>query len=260
MEKTLLIMCVAAVIFILLMKMCNMSFRKNIYAGLYVGIYAVIFIVLPIILKLASSSYNKAIIFFTNERIIAMFCIFLLGFICTLLCEELEPMNLYMSSHIRKFTFILALIGSALILIGFFCGIALIMLSTVSESFGFKDTVLLCFFTPILILILTLEEIPKQSYVTKDGKNMKAIINGKKYNTETAEILHQERRWLGFLGSETVFKKKSGEIFIYYKPPFFNLFGDKECIKPLNNEECKKYAEAHFTADDYEKLFGCVEE
>lgn len=188
---------------------------------------------------------------FTNGRIIAIFCIFLAVFIGGMIYLKFECNNI-----------LIAIIVIVVLLLVITCcatGYIMILASIVCyKDFGICDTVLLCFFTSIISMLFLLEENPKQPYVTKKGMNMKAIINGKKYDTETAEKIYQER--IGFFGSDAVYRKKNGEFFLHHNPPFLFLFGDKECIEPMNAVELKKCAEAHFSADDYEKVFGPVKE
>ena len=101
---------------------------------------------------------------------------------------------------------------------------------------------------------------------------MKAIIDGKKYNTETARRLGfwcSENGWRDFSHvEETLYRKKTGEYFIfgeggpmskYRKNAGTNIFSSSKFI-PVTEAEAKKWAEKHLTADEYEEIFGEVEE
>lgn len=101
---------------------------------------------------------------------------------------------------------------------------------------------------------------------------MKKIINGKKYNTETAECLgsdsHLYRGDLDFWNKE-LYRKKTGEFFIYGEGGPRSEYGREvgqnswsggEDITPLTEDEAKKWAERHLDVDEYEAIFGEVEE
>lgn len=100
---------------------------------------------------------------------------------------------------------------------------------------------------------------------------MKKIINGKKYDTETATLI------CGFYRGyptdfahvyEDLYRKKTGEFFIYgeggarskYAQRTGNLWCSGKAITPLSEKEAKSFIEKHGTAEDYEKCFGEVEE
>lgn len=102
---------------------------------------------------------------------------------------------------------------------------------------------------------------------------MKKIIKGKKYDTETAK---QVGRWsntfdwydFGYC-SESLYKKKTGEYFIFGEGGPMSRYsvstgtnsrsGGFQII-PVSEEEAKEWAEDHLDADNYEKIFGEVEE
>lgn len=101
---------------------------------------------------------------------------------------------------------------------------------------------------------------------------MKKIINGKKYDTDTAkEIAFASNnltvRDFGYW-SETLYQKKTGEFFMHgvggslskYAERYPDGWGWGESIIPLTPESAKKWAERHLSGDDYEALFGEVEE
>lgn len=102
---------------------------------------------------------------------------------------------------------------------------------------------------------------------------MKKIINGKKYDTETA-------KWIGgrtnglysndlYYFSEDLYQKRTGELFLYgeggpgskYSSPCGAGWtcGD-EVIIPFSLKEAKKWGEKYLNVDVYESLFGEVVE
>ncbi len=105
-------------------------------------------------------------------------------------------------------------------------------------------------------------------------KSMKAVINGKKYDTTTAEAITS---WGNGCGAgdfnridETLYKKKTGEFFMFgeggarsrYAESYDGgrSFGSGEKIIPLSDQEAREWMEAHATTDEYERVFGAVEE
>lgn len=101
---------------------------------------------------------------------------------------------------------------------------------------------------------------------------MKRIINGKKYDTDTA-------KFLGYAGyshpgdfgywRETLYVKKTGEFFIhgvggpmskYAHRTGLNEWSGGEEIIPLSPEEARKWVEENLDADEYELAFGTCEE
>ncbi len=101
---------------------------------------------------------------------------------------------------------------------------------------------------------------------------MKKIINGKKYDTNTA-------RFIGYAGYsypgdlsfwlERLYRKKTGEFFLhgvggamskYAHRAGLNEWSGGEEIIPLSPEEARKWAEEHLNADEYELAFGKIEE
>ena len=101
---------------------------------------------------------------------------------------------------------------------------------------------------------------------------MKKIINGKKYDTETAKLIGAD----SYGGSksdfnyweEALYKKVTGEFFLYgeggakskYGIPIGDMWGYGEKIIPLTLSEAKAWAEEHMSVDNYESVFGIVEE
>lgn len=102
---------------------------------------------------------------------------------------------------------------------------------------------------------------------------MKKIINGKKYDTETAILIG---KWSNDHGcsdfrhcEEFMYLKKTGEYFIHGKGGAMSLYarscGDNSyCggsgIVPLTKEEALEWAENKMSVDDVEAHFGEVDE
>lgn len=102
---------------------------------------------------------------------------------------------------------------------------------------------------------------------------MKKIINGRKYDTETAIEIDSFDDKLGSSNfrhiEETLYRKKTGEFFLYgsggpaskYRVTIgTNWWSGGESIVPLTDDEAKEWAEQHMSAEAYESLFGVVEE
>lgn len=100
---------------------------------------------------------------------------------------------------------------------------------------------------------------------------MKKIINGRIYNTETSTELGKDDQTFGNFSDweEILYRKQTGEYFLhgeggpqtkYAQPIGENSWTGGEKIIPLSLESAKKWAEEHLEADEYEKIFGLVEE
>lgn len=100
---------------------------------------------------------------------------------------------------------------------------------------------------------------------------MKKIINGKKYDTATAKAVGEWDN--GYCGShqycnETLYLKRTGEYFLYgeggpaskYCTYYGSMRSAGEDIIPLTESEAREWVEKHLTADNYEEIFGEVEE
>lgn len=105
---------------------------------------------------------------------------------------------------------------------------------------------------------------------------MKQVIKGKRYDTETAKYITEiSSREQGIGPSdfryweETLYMKRTGEFFLFgeggpmtkYRKPYENngwQSGYK--IVPLTLEEAQEWAEQAMDADEYEAIFGPVEE
>lgn len=101
---------------------------------------------------------------------------------------------------------------------------------------------------------------------------MKKIIDGKRYDTETAREIGSDE----FPGSrtdfhywcETLYQKKTGEFFIFgeghglsrYAERYVDGWGWGEKIIPISYDEAREWVEKHLDAEDYEELFGPVAE
>lgn len=101
---------------------------------------------------------------------------------------------------------------------------------------------------------------------------MKKIINGKLYNTETAELITEWENGFTYNDfsyvSETLYQTKKGAYFIFYiggaMSKYAKHYGQttsgSKGIKLLTEEEAKAWVMEHLEADEYIKLFGEVEE
>lgn len=101
---------------------------------------------------------------------------------------------------------------------------------------------------------------------------MKKIINNKRYDTETAKLLGEDSysNWGDFhFWEESLFQKRTGEFFLhgvggpaskYAETVGQNQWTGGEKIIPLSFDKAREWAECHLSADDYEEIFGPVEE
>lgn len=101
---------------------------------------------------------------------------------------------------------------------------------------------------------------------------MEKIINGKRYNTETATRIGDKS--YGYAGdfnhySDTLYRKRTGEFFLYgeggpmskyAEHPSYNETTGGEVIKPLTYEEAREWSEENLEAEKYESIFGKVDE
>ena len=101
---------------------------------------------------------------------------------------------------------------------------------------------------------------------------MKKIINGKRYNTESAELCGSHE--YGYPGdfnyvSEELYQKRTGEFFLhgegganskYREEISMNSWSGGEKIIPLTDDEAREWAEEYLDSEDYEKLFTVAEE
>lgn len=100
---------------------------------------------------------------------------------------------------------------------------------------------------------------------------MKKIINGKKYDTDTAKcMLIWGNSKTGFSHVyEELYRKKTGEFFLYGEggpmTSYAKSCGDNSWsggsdIIPFTEKDARDWTERHGDADDYERIFGEVEE
>jgi len=101
---------------------------------------------------------------------------------------------------------------------------------------------------------------------------MKKIINGKRYDTDTAALI-------GSAGysypsdfdywREYLYLKKTGEFFLHCEGGARSRYGRQtgqnewsggEKIRPLSLEEAQEWAEKYLDADKYKQVFGKIEE
>lgn len=101
---------------------------------------------------------------------------------------------------------------------------------------------------------------------------MKKVIGGKMYNTDTAAQIggagYSHPGDFGFW-VEYLYQKKTGEFFLhgiggamskYAHRTGLNEWSGGEEIIPLSPEEARKWAEKHLEVEEFEQLFGEVEE
>ena len=101
---------------------------------------------------------------------------------------------------------------------------------------------------------------------------MKKIINGRRYSTESAKEVASDsyssprdfNHWV-----ERLYRKTTGEFFLYgvggplsryAESTGQNQWSGGEKIIPLSVEAAQAWAEEHLNADEYEKIFGEIEE
>lgn len=100
---------------------------------------------------------------------------------------------------------------------------------------------------------------------------MKKIINGRKYDTETARKIgdwNNGKLYDFDYVIERLYKKKTGEYFLYGEGGAVSKYGvevrdgmsDGSDIIPLTEKKALIWAEEHLDADEYEEAFGEVEE
>ena len=101
---------------------------------------------------------------------------------------------------------------------------------------------------------------------------MKKIINGKRYDTDTAKFIghagYSHPSDLDYW-SENLYVKKTGEFFIhgeggarsrYGRQTSQNWWSGGEKIRPLSLKEAQEWAEKYLDGDKYEEIFGKIEE
>lgn len=105
----------------------------------------------------------------------------------------------------------------------------------------------------------------------KKNTDMKRIINGRKYDTDTAtELCEYSYAYLSDFSylHEVLYKKKTGEFFIYGEggpcSPYHesdgrSQWGSKEIV-PISEGKAIEFVEKHGTVELYEELFGEIAE
>ena len=101
---------------------------------------------------------------------------------------------------------------------------------------------------------------------------MYKIINGAKYNTQTAKELgsywHSTPSDFNFF-AETLYRTKAGKYFLhgeggamskYAEYSGANSWGSGEKIIPMTPEEAQQWAAEHLDADEYDAIFGREDE
>ena len=94
---------------------------------------------------------------------------------------------------------------------------------------------------------------------------MKKVINGKMYNTDTAELLGEySNSEYGFNHVyEGLYVTKNGTYFLHGEGgpnTYYGRYATCRNIELLSVEEAKKWAETHLDADEYIEAFGEIEE
>ena len=101
---------------------------------------------------------------------------------------------------------------------------------------------------------------------------MKKVIEGKLYNTETADSLAEWGNGLCYTDfnflSETLYRTKKGKFYLHgcggartrYSEAYGNCRGEGEDIVPLSEAEARKWVEEKFDGDKYIEIFGQPEE
>jgi len=101
---------------------------------------------------------------------------------------------------------------------------------------------------------------------------MNKVINGKRYDTKKARLIGERSEGQGWTDFsywfENLYQKKTGEFFLHcgggpnskYGYSDGNRFGSDEKIEPLTIDEAKKWCEILLDADEYEDIFGDLEE
>jgi len=91
---------------------------------------------------------------------------------------------------------------------------------------------------------------------------MKKVINGKLYNTETAEEIADNTfsdgsNRMNTGRCTTLYKTGKGNFFAYHETQWQ---GEHDTIEPLTKEEAKELYESLDGTGDYEEIFGEVPE
>ena len=100
---------------------------------------------------------------------------------------------------------------------------------------------------------------------------MKKIILGRRYDTETAELIGLFRDscpgQFDYV-KEELYRKRTGEYFLYgeggprsrYAKSEGSTFSSGSDIRRMTEDEAREWAEAHLSADEYEQAFPVIED
>jgi len=101
---------------------------------------------------------------------------------------------------------------------------------------------------------------------------MKKIINGKRYDTDTAEFCASYDNGMVYgdfeYYREELYRKKTGEYFLYGRGGGNSKYGEwhgssggpGKAIRPMSLTEAQAWAEKNLDGEDYEEIFGVVED
>lgn len=102
---------------------------------------------------------------------------------------------------------------------------------------------------------------------------MKKVINGRRYDTDTAKALASASSSVSITDfhywEETLYRKNTGEYFLYGEggpmsrysvATGANNWSGGWRIMPMTPEEARTWAESNLDSDEYEEIFGAVEE
>ena len=99
---------------------------------------------------------------------------------------------------------------------------------------------------------------------------MKSIINGKLYNTETADRIGGTSQGHDFYNvTEILYRKKNGEFFLHAEGGPATIYGKidesgnrcfGEKLIPYSVTEAKEWSEENLDVDTFIRIFGPVEE
>lgn len=102
---------------------------------------------------------------------------------------------------------------------------------------------------------------------------MRKIINGKSYDTETAQLVGSTSNGLSYRDfgyvCESLHRKRTGEYFLHGEGGAMTRYAERidgnswsggEMITPMAYEAARKWAEENLAVDEYEREFGIVDD